>query len=226
MPVGVYVDLAADQTYYFVAQARGIWMGCIARAKGLPQKFKFIPEYGIPFEVKGKDWSQIIVFSLAQGQNTGLTSLNVVMQTSTSFQMGLAAMLGQPYNATNGSHGQSITRLLEIAAHIGGAASSYLNQVIASGAADVTANLYVNTGDMLSIDWAITQDTLGTSPHASYISIKDINTNQMLYALGAGNYYGSKYIRHSGETGNISMTLHNGDSVSHTFMLAIYRGIA
>ena len=49
MPVGEYVDLAVDQTYYFVAQARGIWMGAVARSKGLPQKFKFIPEIGMPF---------------------------------------------------------------------------------------------------------------------------------------------------------------------------------
>lgn len=120
MPIGVYVDLAVEQTYYFIAQARGIWMGAVARAKGLPQKFKFIPEVGIPFEVKGKDWSQIIVFSLAQGQNTGLANLNVVMQTSTSFQQGYAAMLGMGFNAIQSKYGLSIARLLEYISPIGG----------------------------------------------------------------------------------------------------------
>ena len=225
MPIGEYVDLAIDQTYYFVAQARGIWMGAIARAKGLPQKFKFIPEVGMPFEVKGKDWSQIIVFSLAQGQNTGLTSLNVVMQTSTSFQKGYAAMLGQGYNAYNGVRGMSIVRLLEIAAPIGGSSSRYILTEIASGGADVTGTLYASIGDMVSIDWAITQDSLGTSPHASYISITDGASYLMLYALGAGNYHGTKILRVLA-SGNVTITCHNGDSVSHTFMVSIYRMIA
>ena len=222
MPVGEYVDLAVDQTYYFVAQARGIWMGAIARSKGLPQKFKFIPEYGIPFEVKGKDWSRIIVFSSEQGQNPNLTSLNVVMQTSTSFQMGLAAMLGQGFNAKQSITGNSITRLLEIATPISYVNNLYINALIASGGSDQTATMYVAEGDLLWIDWAITQDSLGTSPHASYIAVTDPNGNKFLYAIGAGNYRGAKSVRNT-LSGNMTATCHNGDSVSHTFLCNVYR---
>lgn len=225
MPVGEYVDLAVDQTYYFIAQARGIWMGAIARSKGLPQKFKFIPEVGIPFEVKGKDWSRIIVFSANQGQNPNLTSLNVVMQTSTSFQMGLAALLGQNFNATNAMNSNSIARLLEIIAPARGSTFLYLNETIASGGADVTGTLGIAGGDLLSFDWCITQDSLGTSPHASYISVKDAAGNQCLYVMGAGNSSGTKIFR--GQVGgDLQIVMHNGDSVSHTFMINIYRMIA
>lgn len=222
MPIGEYVDLAVDQTYYFVAQARGIWMGAVARAKGLPQKFKFIPEIGMPFEVKGKDWSQIIVFSLAQGQNTGLTNLNVVMQTSTSFQKGYAAMLGQGYNAAQSIRGYSITRMLEYIAPFGITGNQYINAVIASGGADVTAILSMANGDLMSIDWAITQDALGTSPHASYLSVVDTSGNKLLYALGAGNYSGTKTVRMV-INGYVTITAHNGDTVAHTFFCNIYR---
>ena len=227
MPVGVNVDLIVGTKYWFVAQARGIWMGAVSRAtgQGAPRLFKFIPETGQPFEIDGKHWQSIIVFSLAQGQNTGLTSLNVVMQAGGIFQSGLSGVIGQPFNATNGVRGQSLIRLLEYASPIGGSSSLNLTSLIAAAGADISGVLAVNEGDLLTLDWCITDDVAGTSPHLSSIQVKDPNTYMMLLALGGGNASGTKQVRVQGN-GNVSVDMHNGDSVGHTFMVNIYRVVA
>lgn len=225
MPVGEYVTLNTGIVYWFVAQVKGIWMGAISRRSGLPKKFKFIPSIGIPESISGDDWSALIVFSLEQGQNTGLNSLNVVLQAGGNFQGSQIASLGQDFNATAGERGQSITRLLELATPIGGSTSFFRSGAILSGGADVTGSLACLAGDTISIDWSITDDTPGTSPHLSSIQIKDGNTSMILYALGGGNSSGSKSVRVSA-SGNVTVDMHNGDTVTHTFMVNIYRAIA
>ena len=225
MPVGEYVPLQPGLKYYAIAQGRGIWMGALARVRGLPKKVKFIPEFGYPFEIDGDMWSEIIVFSLSQGQNAGLTTLNVVLQTGGNFQIGLTSMFGQDFNANQGLRGNTLIRTLEYIAPIGGSESLFQSVLIASGGADVTGTFAVSSGDLLSIDWSITLDASGTTPHASYIGVKDAMAQQLLYALGEGNASGTKLVRVQG-TGNLTFTLHNGDTVSHTFLLNIYRMVA
>ena len=222
MPVGEYVSLEPELDYWIIAQARGIWMGAVGRRQGLPSKFKFIPETGMPFKIQGKNWSQLIVFSAAQGQNTGLVNTNVVLQAGGNFQFGLSAVFGEIFNSAAQLKPNSIARLLEMAVPIQGSNFSQNQSTIASGGADVTGTLVVTQGDLISIDWAITVDTAGTSPALSNIQIKDPLTNMILWAMGMGNNQGHKTVRVPAP-GNVAWTLHNGDSVAHTFAVNIYR---
>jgi hypothetical protein len=81
----------------------------------------------------------------------------------------------------------------------------------------------------LGIDYAfftggISQDSLGTSPHDSYITVTDGNGYLMFKIRGALN---SPFkIRIGPLAGTVNIAWENGDSVAHWFLLNIYESVA
>lgn len=223
MPVGEWVYLDPGVSYFIVAQAHGIIMGAKARAGklGLPPLFQFVPTMGVYYEVKGSDWESLIVFDTSQGQNSGLTSTNVVIQSSTSFQgtRGLnAPAIGQAFNAQAAQRAYSLVRYLELSAVIGGNNSAVFTGTIASGGASIAGTYSNKQFSLLTLVYKI-GGADGTAPLSASITFKDSGTNTVLFVFGQTS--GSVKVRvNSGGTCNY--TFANSDSVSHTFSLQIY----
>ena len=146
---------------------------------------------------------------------------------------GLAAT-GQIRYYSAGKYSTSQIRLLEKAHPYGLSTNPVsISQSIAAGGADLSGNFTVVPGDDLIITMAISQISLGTTPHASYIYVDDYLGNTVTNAVGAAIpslVVKSKAVGITGQYGNAAVTysykLHNGDSVAHWFVLNVYRVIA
>lgn len=114
----------------------------------------------------------------------------------------------------------TLMRSVEIVApRQGEEALTPLDESVASGGSGSGNLLNVPTaGSLLYIQLAISQDTLGTSPHSSYISIIDPGGNTIVKVRGAVNSPLSAYIR-AALTGTYKYSYENGDSVAHWFLI-------
>lgn len=116
-------------------------------------------------------------------------------------------------------------RLLEVIKASRGTLSSLIVDESVAAAGNGTATYDISQG----IDYAlfvggISDDALGTSPHASYITVTDGNGNLMFKIRGALN---SPFAYRAGPlSGNLKIAWSNGDSVAHWFLLNIYESIA
>ena len=157
---------------------------------------------------------------------------------STSLQL-LPGLNGYdvPYVALAGSYlnyysvGQTVynpVRILELLGSIGagsGSSSVALDESVASagsGSGTLTSPTYMQTGQCLHIQWGISQDSLGTSPHGSYILVSGPQGETILKVRGAVNPYGKMSIRvnaHVSSSTPYTFSYENGDSVAHWFLL-------
>ena len=116
-------------------------------------------------------------------------------------------------------------RLLELIAKARGSANSLVvDESVASGGSG-TGTFTPNEGvDEALFTGGISQDSLGTSPHDSYISVTDGNGNLVFKIRGALN---SPFaVKVHGLWGKCNIAWSNGDSVAHWFQLNIYEVIA
>lgn len=142
---------------------------------------------------------------------------------------GMSATGGTRYEVTN-KYSESLFRLLEkLSPRLSAANPVSFNGSIAA-AGSQTGTLSVNPGDELVIIGGISQDTLGTSPHASYIYINDQNAYTLWQIIGAVIPYSTVKVRVPYQDKNVAVTFawkaFNGDSVAHWFTLNVYRIIA
>ena len=116
-------------------------------------------------------------------------------------------------------------RLLECVAANRGSLSTLIvdESVAAAGTGSSTYNISQGIDYALFVG-GISDDSLGTSPHASYITVTDGNGNLMFKIRGALNSPFS--IRAGPLSGNVKIAWANGDSVAHWFLLNIYEAIA
>lgn len=116
-------------------------------------------------------------------------------------------------------------RLLETIRPTRGSNSSLVVDASVAAAGSGSATFTPNQGiDHAVFTGGISQDTLGTDPHASYITVTDANENLMFKIRGALNSPFS--IRAGPLAGKISIAWQNGDSVAHWFLLNVYEEVA
>lgn len=106
-----------------------------------------------------------------------------------------------------------------IAPRQGEEAVTALDESVAAGGSGSGNLLSISTaGSLLFVQLAISQDSLGTSPHASYISVIDPGGDTILKVRGAVNNPVAVYIR-AADTGMYTFAYENGDSVAHWFLI-------
>lgn len=97
----------------------------------------------------------------------------------------------------------------------------------AATGSDTTSFTNVTIGSEIEVIWGMSQDALGTSPHASYMSITGGTSSQLYFkARGAVNPYGSYKFRVATAESALDIAWENGDSVAHWFLLFVRRVIA
>lgn len=116
-------------------------------------------------------------------------------------------------------------RLLELIAQVSGSESSLIvdESVAAGGTGSGTYTPYRGTDKALFVG-GISGDSLGTSPHDSYITVTDGNGKTVFKIRGALNTPFSILVH--GLWGKISIAWSNGDSVAHWFLLNVYEVVA
>lgn len=91
---------------------------------------------------------------------------------------------------------------------------------IASGGTDLTGTLFTGTaGDIALFNLSISQDALGTTPHASYVLVTDPNGNNIVQQYGAMGNGSLQVVIPLGLSGTYKYQAHNGDSVTHYFLV-------
>lgn len=96
-----------------------------------------------------------------------------------------------------------------------------VDEDVAAAGAGSGSTSSIPKGAIVHYYGGISQDTLGTSPHASYITLSDFQSNIVFKSRGALNYVFRGRFRNPVE-GAGSFAYSNGDSVSHWFLLGIY----
>lgn len=102
-----------------------------------------------------------------------------------------------------------------------------MSQSIPAGESVTGSIVGLSAGDLLYIQMAISQDTLGTSPHGSYIFVNDQKGLTTCNVVGAllPTYSGKIRVPYQvNGTANYTWTYkaYNGDSLAHFFLLNIY----
>jgi len=197
-----------------VSQPVAIQIFLIPRLPGI-QKAQFYVASGQVIRIDGHDWKEIAA-------DYGTT--DIVAYLSPGFSddgVTLYHYLGpQPYAQYDLPYtSDTIARSLERVVPRNGESSGGLALTeIASGGADLTGNLEnAEPGDLIIFMLGISQDALGTSPHASYVQAIDPAGNGMFTVYGAiGGGYSVFYAR-AGVSGVWTYHAHNGDSVTHYF---------
>lgn len=116
-------------------------------------------------------------------------------------------------------------RLLETIRPAGGSSGKLIVDESVAAAGTGSGTYTPNLGiDYALFTGGISQDTLGTSPHDSYITVTDGNGRLMFKIRGALNSPFKIYIGPLAGTVNIAWA--NGDSVAHWFLLNIYETVA
>lgn len=163
-------------------------------------------------KLPGKDYSE---FSLVTGMGYityGETSHKDVINylAGSSSSMVLAPAL------TN----DTLMRDLEkLAPRRGYVSEGNIDQSIASLGSAASANLSVDaSGDIVYYVMGISQDTLGTSPHASYIQLKDVVSGVILTRIkGAVVPYAYGMVRTAAGNDDLVLEAYNGDTLAHWF---------
>jgi hypothetical protein len=97
----------------------------------------------------------------------------------------------------------------------------------AASGSDTTGFQTVTVGTEVEVIWGMSQDSLGTSPHASYMSIIGGTSDQVYFkARGAVNPYGTYRFRVYTAESALNIAWENGDSVAHWFLLFVRRVLA
>lgn len=151
---------------------------------------------------------------------------------------GVAVAPGIPYRSYDSVLGYNLTtgliqplttltpwRLLETIRPSRGSQEKLVvdESVASAGSGSATYSPSLGT-DYALFTGGISQDSLGTSPHDSYITVTDGNGNLMFKIRGALN---SPFkIRIGPLAGTVNIAWKNGDSVAHWFLLNIYESIA
>lgn len=164
--------------------------------------------------VDGDLWSQAQAkagqFLILVGANLFPNTLNF-LSGYVSGGSGLSSALGS----------DNWSRLLEkISSLRTGSFGNYVDEsVAAAGSGSVTFS--VSTPGYLHVSAGISQDTLGTSPHASYLKLNDPNGSTMFGLKGAVIPYAMSSLR-APLTGTYTLEWLNGDSVAHWFFCEVY----
>ena len=123
----------------------------------------------------------------------------------------------------------TIGRMLELIRPINGGNSNVevdASLAAAASGSDTTSFQNITVGTEIEVIWGMSQQSLGTSPHASYMSITGKSGQVYFKARGAVNPYGSyRFIVAEAES-NLDIAWENGDSVAHWFLLLVRRVIA
>ena len=135
--------------------------------------------------------------------------------------------LGIQRYTLSSKYSESVMRILEkLSPRYNAAAGPSFNESLAAGA-DSTGSFEANPGDEILIMGGISQDTLGTSPHASYIYINDKNGATVWNVIGAllpsaVMRFRVPFQNDAEATQTFTYKAYNGDSVAHYFALNVY----
>ena len=132
----------------------------------------------------------------------------------------------QRYTVTS-KYSESVMRLLEkMHPRYNAAAGPSFSQSLAAGA-DLTGSFDANPGDEIIVMGGISQDSLGTTPHASFIYVNDKNGATVWNVIGAllpsaVMKFRCPFQNDANATQTFSYKAYNGDSVAHYFALNVY----
>lgn len=132
----------------------------------------------------------------------------------------LLQTLGKTYNQYITMQGSDTPfRLLEKIAETTGSLSGpyILDESLAAGDSGSSGSVGAGTGAKVVFSWGISQDTLGTSPHGSYIGLYNGDGKLIFRVRGAVNPYGSVHFTMD-SSGSLTVAYENGDSVAHFFV--------
>lgn len=160
------------------------------------------------------------------------------IRVTKSSPQGVYVTPGVPYQTTDSPLGYNTTagliqplsaltpwRLLESIRPFRGSQNSLIVDESVAAAGTGSSTYDISQGiDYALFTGGISDESNGTSPHASYITVTDGNGNLMFKIRGAMNTPFS--IRAGPLSGNLKIAWENGDSVAHWFLLNIYEAIA
>lgn len=165
------------------------------------------------YRLSGKTISKFVV---SAGTVVWLPGVSFASEISTLFGR---AYGNKPTSLSNPASLDTLMRSLErVDPRQGQTAAGIPPTSIASGGSDLTGDFFTATaGDFGLFMLGISQDSLGTSPHSSYVIVTDPNGDNIIQQYGAiGNGYITALIPLA-VSGSYSYTCHNGDSVAHYF---------
>jgi hypothetical protein len=159
------------------------------------------------------------------------------ISVSPSSPQGLTVAVGLPwqsYDSVLGYNESPLTepltnltpwRLLEFIKPTRGSSQKLIIDAIMAASATGSATYTPYSGlDHALFTGGISEDTLGTSPHASYISVTDGNGNLIFKIRGALN---SPFKIVAGPlSGDLTIAWENGDTVAHWFLLNVYEMVS
>lgn len=128
----------------------------------------------------------------------------------------------QPYLNTYNQTSDTLLRSIErIVPRNGVVANTNFNESIAAAGSGNIGPYSLQIGTWVLVQLGISQDALGTSPHASYIKFVDPENSVVIEAIGAINSpLNEKF--YVTRAGNYNFSYLNGDSVAHTFFVNMY----
>lgn len=183
----------------------------------------------MPISASGKIVIDGDFYSSIQGDPKNQSPYLILLPGVLGYDVPYLALSGAYLDSFNpGGTKYNPVRVLEMLGGIGngsGGSSVALDASVAAagtGSGTLVSGQYMSTGQLLYIQWGISQDTLGTSPHASYIQINDPQDAVIAKVRGAVNPYGTLVIRVNVNVSSstpYTFSYENGDSVAHWFLL-------
>lgn len=173
-----------------------------------------------PFNVDGR-----IVEAILYEPATGSPDVAFVYPGIDTTSLLILQTLGKTYSQYSMMKGSDTPfRLLERIAgnNASLAATVAVDESVAAAGTGSSGSLSYSQGDLITFSWGISQDTLGTSPHDSYIGLYNgASTPVLLFRVrGAVNPYGTMRFIMDG-SGSVSISWKNGDSVAHWFVATV-----
>lgn len=178
---------------------------------------------GQRFILDGSVWHKLSVVS---GQVT--IYIGIEMGENPTVPLGYDGPPGGPISAMQTNN--TIGRMLEIIRPINGGGSGIMvDESLASAGSGTNTTSFqdLTVGDEVKVVWGMSQDSLGTSPHDSYMSITGGTSGSVYWkARGAVNPYGTYEFRLVTTESKLEVAWENGDSVAHWFFLLVMKVVA
>lgn len=203
----IVTSLTANLT--FKASAKG-------RAAGYPDQFSITQGLNAVMPVQGGFFEYVTLTNDAQvtvtfGMDIAQDYLNQISP------LGPGGPLNT-YNTTTDTLLRSIERIVPRA---GVVTTATLDLSVAAGEGATVGPYNIPGSSLFIVQAGISQTTLGTTPHASYLRIADPSGNYPIYLKGAVVSAIAKKF-YSARAGNYNIEYLNGDSVAHWFFLNMY----
>lgn len=187
------------------------------RAMGYPDQFSITAQLNESLPVQGGIWDFVTLTNDATvtvtfGMNILLNALNQIASLSPN----------TPYLDVYNTTSDTILRSIERIVPRGGVlAQATVNESVASAGSGSSGPYSLDIATLVYLQLAISQDSLGTSPHDSYIYIEDSSSRIVYEVVGAVN---SPLVAqfYTTVSGGYIIKWYNGDSVAHTFFASMY----